>query len=223
MDARRDLVGATHARADLEAQVDHSRPLPDSAHVNVMRAAGDLPEIIRRGFPYRGDGKEGLVFLAAASDPERFTGLLQKMADAPDGVLEFASVQEQRLLYVPPRNFAQIHNVDVPELPTAARALRTQNGAGEDLELEDYTVASAFRAFIDQSRDTLFPDSLMSEDVYTLVGALAAVGAGGSLNTAPTVTGANETQRQALMALMDEAQATAKAFNDLAGRYMTVS
>ncbi|WP_236604307.1 Dyp-type peroxidase [Sandaracinus amylolyticus] len=75
---------------------------PERAHVR--RVTGSA--IVRRGFPYRASGDEGLVYLAIARAPERLADALDAMLGARDGIadamLDYVEAIGGGLYVVPP-------------------------------------------------------------------------------------------------------------------------
>ncbi len=89
--------------------------LPPDAHVARARAAGagEASAFIRRGFPFRHAGEEGLAFVAASADPTRFHRALDALLGAPDAapdaLLRYATPVGGGLYLAPPRDWFQPH------------------------------------------------------------------------------------------------------------------
>lgn len=79
---------------------------PESSHVLLQRWAGGRRPLVRRGFPYRWRGREGLCFLAASRSPDSFVHALDAMlgrdAGGPDALLPYATALEGGVYVAPP-------------------------------------------------------------------------------------------------------------------------
>lgn len=78
------------AQVDVIGRTKDGALVPDAprdAHVRHMKdaGAGELYPFIRRGFPFRSSGSEGLVFIGAAARPESFTRALDAMVGVQGG------------------------------------------------------------------------------------------------------------------------------------------
>jgi putative iron-dependent peroxidase len=94
---RERIVGATLEGVPLA----HA---PDDAHVR--RAHAHAATLLRRGFPYRSGGAEGLAFVAAASSPLVFDEALDSLLGArgtTDRLLGYAPAISGGVYYVSPR------------------------------------------------------------------------------------------------------------------------
>jgi porphyrinogen peroxidase len=85
---------------------------PAEAHILRARAAGgggDNPLLIRRGFPFRHAGEEGLAFVAASADPDSYRRSLDALLGAggqtPDALLRYATPVGGGLYLAPPRGW----------------------------------------------------------------------------------------------------------------------
>ncbi|WP_257459448.1 Dyp-type peroxidase [Archangium lipolyticum] len=102
--AQERVVGRTH---DGELVVDP----PAEAHILRARAAGagENQLLIRRGFPFRHAGEEGLVFMAAAADPDAYRRSLDALLGAggqtPDAMLRYATAVSGGVYLAPPLNW----------------------------------------------------------------------------------------------------------------------
>ncbi|QRN97185.1 Dyp-type peroxidase [Archangium violaceum] len=102
--AQERVVGRTH---DGELVVD----APAEAHILRARAAGagENQLLIRRGFPFRHRGEEGLVFVAAAADPDAYRRSLDALlgvgGQTPDALLRYATAVGGGLYLAPPRDW----------------------------------------------------------------------------------------------------------------------
>jgi deferrochelatase/peroxidase EfeB len=74
-------------------------PAPN-AHVTLMKVAN--PTIIRRGFPCRCDGEEGLAFVGVVPAFDTIPQLLSRIINSPDALLPFIDGREGGLFYCPP-------------------------------------------------------------------------------------------------------------------------
>ncbi|HEX8821504.1 MAG TPA: Dyp-type peroxidase [Archangium sp.] len=87
--------------------------LPQEAHVLRARAsgAGENQLLIRRGFPFRHHGEEGLAFVAAAADPGSYVrsldALLGTQGGPPDALLRYALAVGGGLYLAPARDWFQ--------------------------------------------------------------------------------------------------------------------
>jgi putative iron-dependent peroxidase len=81
---------------------------PAEAHIHRARAAGagENQLLIRRGFPFRHGGDEGLAFLAASADPEYYQRSLDALLGAggqpPDAMLRYITAVGGGLYLAPP-------------------------------------------------------------------------------------------------------------------------
>ncbi|MFP2912680.1 hypothetical protein ACLESD_48255, partial [Pyxidicoccus sp. 3LFB2] len=121
--------------------------LPPRARLRVVRDTPDAeptPEslgdpgagLIRRGFPFRQSGEEGLAFLAATSDPGRFHHALDVLLGSPgtppDAVLRNATPVGGGLYLAPSRDWLQDVTGD-PLREAASRGTgRGKHGRGGD-------------------------------------------------------------------------------------------
>lgn len=102
--AQENVVGRTR---EGEPVVD----APAEAHVLRARAsgAGENRLLIRRGFPFRQGGEEGLAFVAAAADPDSYAHALDALLGAggrtPDALLRYATAVGGGLYLAPPRGW----------------------------------------------------------------------------------------------------------------------
>jgi putative iron-dependent peroxidase len=102
--ARARVVGRT---PDGEPVID----APAEAHVHRARAsgAGDNQRFIRRGFPFRQGGEEGLAFVAASADPEEYPRALDALlgvgGQPPDALLRYATAVGGGLYLAPAHNW----------------------------------------------------------------------------------------------------------------------
>jgi putative iron-dependent peroxidase len=82
---------------------------PAEAHILRARAAGDGSPLIRRGFPFRHAGEEGLAFVAASADPACYQRSLDALLGAggqtPDALLRYATAVGGGLYLAPPRDW----------------------------------------------------------------------------------------------------------------------
>ncbi len=82
-----DVIGLWPDGAEKEAA-------PHDCHVLQQRLAAARSPLVRRGFPYRVRGREGLCFLAASRTPASFAYALDAMfgadGEAPDKLLPYA-------------------------------------------------------------------------------------------------------------------------------------
>ena len=86
---------------------------PPEAHIHRARAAGagENQLLIRRGFPFRHLGEEGLAFIAASADPGYYArsldALLGHQGGPPDALLRYATAVGGGLYLAPPRDWFQ--------------------------------------------------------------------------------------------------------------------
>lgn len=95
--AQEQVLGRTKEGARLEQP-------PETAHILRARAGCGAP-FVRRSFPYRQYGEEGLAFLAAAARPEDYTYTLRAMLglEGPqDALLRYATAVGGGLYLAPP-------------------------------------------------------------------------------------------------------------------------
>ena len=85
---------------------------PAEAHIHRARAsgAGDNPLLIRRGFPFRHCGEEGLAFVSASADPDHYQRSLDALlgrwgGQPPDALLRYATAVGGGLYLAPPRDW----------------------------------------------------------------------------------------------------------------------
>jgi deferrochelatase/peroxidase EfeB len=91
-------VGTRRSEAQVQKHVAAQPPM--HAHVPLMRAA--KATIIRRGFPCRHNGEEGLAFVGVTPAFDTIPHLLRRMNDTPDALLPFIEAREGGLFYCPP-------------------------------------------------------------------------------------------------------------------------
>jgi putative iron-dependent peroxidase len=102
--AQERVVGRTR---DGELLVD----APAEAHILRAReaGAGENPRLIRRGFPFRHHGEEGLAFVAASADPGYYPRSLDALlggdGQPPDALLRYATAVGGGLYLAPPRDW----------------------------------------------------------------------------------------------------------------------
>ncbi len=103
-----------HAQALVMGRTPEGEEVPHApadAHLARARAPGAGPTtyLIRRGFPFRQGGEEGLVFLAASADPLRFHRSLDALLGAdggpPDALLRYCTAVGGGLYLAPPRDW----------------------------------------------------------------------------------------------------------------------
>jgi putative iron-dependent peroxidase len=102
------------AQANVVGRTREGEPVvdpPAEAHILRARAAGggEGPLLIRRGFPFRHAGEEGLAFVAASADPECYRRSLDALLGAggqtPDALLRYATPVGGGLYLAPPRGW----------------------------------------------------------------------------------------------------------------------
>lgn len=78
----------------------------ENAHVSVVGRAAQRAPFVRRGFPFRAGGHEGLCFIAASRSPRHFETALEHMLGhggaAPDAMLPYAFAVEGGIYLAPP-------------------------------------------------------------------------------------------------------------------------
>ncbi len=79
------------------APVPHA---PADAHTQLMRPYGSV--MVRRGFPFRSWGEEGLLFVGAAADPDALTSSAARMVTGGDRLLPYAAPVASGLFFAPP-------------------------------------------------------------------------------------------------------------------------
>ncbi|HEX8434196.1 hypothetical protein [Archangium sp.] len=112
--AQERVVGRTR---EGELLVD---PPPEAHLLRVREAgAGENQGLIRRGFPFRHQGEEGLAFVAASADPGYYPRSLEALLGGngrpPDALLRYATAVGGGLYLAPPRDW--FHS---PALPPEA-------------------------------------------------------------------------------------------------------
>lgn len=78
---------------------------PADSHVSLARAWRKAATFVRRGFPFRDEGEEGLVFVAASARPESYPRALDVMLGRegpPDALLRYAQAVSGGLYFAPP-------------------------------------------------------------------------------------------------------------------------
>lgn len=79
---------------------------PEDAHVRLQRRASLAAPFIRRGFPFRSGGHEGLCFIAASRAASHFAIALESMLGGPghesDALLRYAYAVEGGVYVAPP-------------------------------------------------------------------------------------------------------------------------
>jgi Dyp-type peroxidase family len=100
LQAQEQVLGRTKEGTRLE-------PPPDTAHILRARAGCGAP-FVRRSFPYRQYGEEGLAFLAAAARPEDYVYTLRAMLGLQgpqDALLRYATAVGGGLYLAPPESW----------------------------------------------------------------------------------------------------------------------
>lgn len=99
------VVGRTREGVEVER-------LRADSHLSRTRVSWDkptAPTFIRRGFPFRDNGEEGLAFIAASGDPLRFhrslDALLGVDGGPPDALLRYCEAVGGGLYLAPPRDW----------------------------------------------------------------------------------------------------------------------
>lgn len=81
---------------------------PESAHVRLQQSAARQAPLIRRGFPYRSGGHEGLCFVAASRAAHNFGTALDAMIGGPgaenDALLRYCVAVEGGVYVAPPNS-----------------------------------------------------------------------------------------------------------------------
>ncbi|MCY1073007.1 Dyp-type peroxidase [Archangium lansingense] len=96
---------------------------PAEAHIHRARAsgAGENQLLIRRGFPFRHSGEEGLAFVSASADPDYYQRSLDALLGAggqtPDAMLRYARAVSGGLYLAPPRDW--FHSPSSPREATS--------------------------------------------------------------------------------------------------------
>jgi putative iron-dependent peroxidase len=86
---------------------------PEEAHIVRARAAGagENQLLIRRGFPFRHGGEEGLAFVAATAEPGSYPRSLDRLlgnaGQPPDALLRYVTAVGGGLYLAPPRDWFQ--------------------------------------------------------------------------------------------------------------------
>lgn len=97
--------GAIAAKVAAELELE----LPPDSHFALMRRSGTLP-MLRRGFPYRQDGQEGLVFVALVPNlgiiSEALDTMLGGEGSARDRLLDYIEALEGGVYFCPPADAA---------------------------------------------------------------------------------------------------------------------
>jgi hypothetical protein len=90
------------------------------SHVDLMEA--EKGKIVRRGFPCRFDGEEGLAFVGVVAEPRTIPMLLERMIKGHDRLLEYVTGREGGVFFCPPS--ADSLDPDAPALvPTTVDPL----------------------------------------------------------------------------------------------------
>ena len=85
----------------------------DNAHVKVMKNANATELMERRGFTYRHNGSEGIVFVSMSNETAKFDAALGAMTSNDDGVLRYIDSQDGAIYFVP-ADAGYFLNVDPP-------------------------------------------------------------------------------------------------------------
>jgi hypothetical protein len=211
-----------------------SNPHPN-AHVTLT--AGLDPPMVRRGFPYRRDGVEGLVFVAAANEPEVFGRTLEAMFRAKDRLLAFVRAIDDTGVYFAPSSTETLIGAHQPALGAEA----TTPVVGRIAPLVLYSVAQSISDYIDTIKLNGFIDdrekigkSKIAKKVQPLVDLLHKVLAGAELDVATdgngVVTGVAVRKvpppklafAAHLDALLDQGMEEANAINVQSDAYITL-
>jgi hypothetical protein len=180
--------------------------------------SADKGWFVRRGFPYREKGEEGLCFLALAAAPERFGEAFDAMTTGPggaDALLAYLEARAGGLYFVPPSAEWLAPGVVEPvELPPAAKDLERK----APLILAEMTPAGLEYAMTARKlgafKGTLGNESIAS-DLRPIVDAVNWLIAQQNAGNSPTAY-------EALRELLAKALAQANAVNQEAGEYITL-
>lgn len=212
-DAERDDVmgisqnGEARGRASLRGHVTIAREYRDHGRGG----------FVRRGFPYREKGEEGLCFLALAAAPEAFEQAHEAMASGPggaDALLEYIEARAGGLYFAPPSAEWLAPGLVRPvEVPAAAKELERK----APLILAEVTPAAL--EYVMRARDLgAFKGSVGSEaivaDLRSIVDAVNWLISRQNASNPPT-------SYRDLTLLLARALAQANAVNLEAGEYIT--
>ena len=175
-----------------------------SSHKRNMQAYA--ASMVRRGFPYRRDGQEGLVFVAAAPNAALLIDAAAHF-NAGDPLYEFTRPRALGLYYCPPVSYAG--DVPSPEPPPSAKALRPI----EDLHAYEVT-ESYLDYFFSLMEKKVWPGEPGSMKLPEEVRAL--------LRIAHTLlAGGDADSKQALDKKLDALEAASNRVNAQGERYIT--
>lgn len=217
-----DTVGGEPVRTDFWNGTSPGDPVPADAHVKLMESPLDLPEMIRRGFAYRKDGDEGVVFVATAANVgQGFNAPLQRMAGG-DRLLGFADAVEGGLYFVPLDGTWLDSTVPAAPISRSAEELLVRKADNQVLDMAEILVSEVFSDILEALvGGVLFP-SKVDPQAKELLQAINARAAGGTLQSV-SVTGEDPLKTQALNVMLDQSIEDSARFNEIAGKYMTIS
>lgn len=217
-----DTVGGDPVRTDFWNGTSPGDPVPADAHVKLMESPLDLPEMIRRGFAYRKDGDEGVVFVATAANVDQgFNAPLQRMAGG-DRLLGFADAVEGGLYFVPSDGAWLDAGASVAPISNSAEELLVRQTDNQVLNMAEVLVPNQLLGLISGLfGSVLYPDRVDSQ-ALELTKAINARAAGGTLQSV-SVTGGDPEKTQRLNDILDKSIEEGARFNEIAGKYITIS
>lgn len=215
-------IGGDPVRTDFWDNVPPDTPIPADAHVKFMEPVGSLPDMIRRGFSYRKDGDEGVVFVATAANVATgFNQPLSKMASG-DKVLGFADALEGGLYIVPSDGDWLDSSASAAPISASAEELLVRKANNQVLNMAEILATQEFLDLINELvGDILHPDHIDAQ-AKLLFQAVNERAAGGTLESV-SVTGANPGRTQQLNSMLDISIEDAARFNEIAGKYVVTS
>jgi deferrochelatase/peroxidase EfeB len=123
VETRAQIIGASPGLQVLSAAED-GRQRATASGANKSHKAHMKGEnwgyIVRRGFPYRHDGQEGLVFIAAAAKAKTLTGIFDHFLNG-DALNAYVTLHRLGFWFCPPATFV---SEGAPLIPASALALR---------------------------------------------------------------------------------------------------
>lgn len=135
---------------------------PDDSHVSISKSYRSKSSFVRRAFPWRGHGEEGLAFIAASADAEKFAQAMDRMLGVgtgpSDALLRYAWPVSGGIYLALPnaealRELGEKHICDA----------RTGTAPGGNFQRSDTSAATALRTLAESEKgeeNMTYPDPI---------------------------------------------------------------
>ncbi len=184
-----------------------------NSHWNTMTSSGrNPPAMLRRGFPCRIDGEEGLAFVAVAEDPAVIGDSLDRF-NTTDAMKTYVQIREGGVFFCPPDARSLDPNVTRRPLPGEVQALTNRKAS-----LVTYEVAEPFLEYMLRLKD----DGIFVGSVGAMTIAPAVIPIVQQLNETVANLSANPAAEKTELARLAQAsQDDANSVNESVGGYHT--